>query len=171
VLASGPLKPSPSAFEWRSPPTQFSGLYQASGSAVFPVAYVVPCVRFNDVVRSLMSDVCVPGVFALPGSLKLLASLLQRRGFLSATVTPLPVLAASFITATLGTNGWLGLVRQGLSPCKKRQASLGALTVCVTGAGVGVDSAWEQKKLEAIKMLVKRAESHTSAARFVRRLS
>jgi hypothetical protein len=30
--------------------------------------------------------------------------------------------------ATLGTGGWLGLTRQGLSPCKKRQASLGALT-------------------------------------------
>ena len=28
-------------------------------------------------------------------------------------------------TATLGTGGWLGLTRQGLSPCKKRQASLG----------------------------------------------
>ncbi len=33
---------------------------------------------------------------------------------------------ASFTTATLGMNGWLGLVQQGLSPCKKRQASLGA---------------------------------------------
>jgi hypothetical protein len=31
------------------------------------------------------------------------------------------------------------------------------LTVCVTGAGVGVDSAWEQKKLEARKMLEKAA--------------
>jgi len=31
----------------------------------------------------------------------------------------------------------------------------------------GVDSAWEQKKLEARKMLVNRAESHTSGARFV----
>jgi hypothetical protein len=30
-------------------------------------------------------------------------------------------------------------------------------TVCVTGAGVGVDSAWEQKKLEARKMLEKAA--------------
>jgi hypothetical protein len=45
----------------------------------------------------------------------------------------------SFITATLGTNGWLGLIRQGLSPCKKRQASLGALTVSVSGGGAGVD--------------------------------
>lgn len=45
-----------------------------------------------------------------------------------------PALAFSFITATLGTNGWLDLVRQGLSPCKKRQASLGALAVCVTPA-------------------------------------
>ena len=41
------------------------------------------------------------------------------------------------------------------------------LTVCVTGAGAGVDSAWEQKKLEARKMLVNRAESPASSARFV----
>jgi hypothetical protein len=33
----------------------------------------------------------------------------------------------------------------------------------------GVDSAWEQEKLEARKMLEKAAESHTSAARFVGR--
>ena len=37
-------------------------------------------------------------------------------------------LTPSFQAATLGTGGWLGLTRQGLSPCKKRQASLGALT-------------------------------------------
>jgi len=32
----------------------------------------------------------------------------------------------------------------------------------------GVDSAWEQRKLEARKMLENAAESHTSGARFVR---
>jgi hypothetical protein len=32
----------------------------------------------------------------------------------------------------------------------------------------GVDNAWEQEKPEARKMLVKRADSHTSGARFVR---
>jgi len=32
---------------------------------------------------------------------------------------------------------------------------------------VGVDNAWEQKKLEARKMLESAAESHTSGARFV----
>ena len=74
--------------------TQFTGLYQASGSAVFLVAYVVPCVRFNCVVR----------------------------------------LCASSTTATLGMNGWLGLIHQGLSPWKKRQASLGAPTDWLTGA-------------------------------------
>jgi hypothetical protein len=42
-------------------------------------------------------------------------------------------------------------------------------TACVTGAWAGVDFAWEQKKLEARKMLVNRAESHTSGARFVGR--
>jgi hypothetical protein len=37
------------------------------------------------------------------------------------------------------------------------------------GARAGVDSAWEQEKLEAWKMLENAAESHTSGARFVSR--
>ncbi len=41
------------------------------------------------------------------------------------------------------------------------------LTVCVSGGGAGVDSAWEQGKLEARKMLENRAESPPSTARFV----
>ena len=45
----------------------------------------------------------------------------------------------------------------------------GGLTVCVTGAGAGVDSVREQRKLEARKMLVNRAESPASSARFVGR--
>jgi len=32
-------------------------------------------------------------------------------------------LSASSIAATLGMNGWLDLTQQGLSSCKKRQAS------------------------------------------------
>jgi hypothetical protein len=40
-------------------------------------------------------------------------------------------------------------------------------TVCVTGAGAGVDSAREQEKLEARKMLENAAESPASSARFV----
>jgi hypothetical protein len=44
------------------------------------------------------------------------------------------------------------------------------LSVCVTGAGAGVDSAWEQEKLEARKMLENATESPASSARFVRRL-
>jgi hypothetical protein len=40
-------------------------------------------------------------------------------------------------------------------------------TVCVTCVWAGVDSAWEQGKLEARKMLENAAESHTSGARFV----
>jgi len=43
------------------------------------------------------------------------------------------------------------------------------LTVCVTCVWAGVDNAWEQKKLEARKMLENAAESHTSGARFVGR--
>ena len=38
------------------------------------------------------------------------------------------------------------------------------------GRWAGVDSAWEQEKLEARKKPVNAAESHTSGARFVRRL-
>ncbi|MBA4383445.1 MAG: hypothetical protein C0410_01790 [Anaerolinea sp.] len=40
-------------------------------------------------------------------------------------------------------------------------------TVCVSGLWAGWDNAWEQKKPEARKMLVNRAESHKSTARFV----
>ena len=84
---------------------------------------------------------------------------------------------ASFTTATLGTNGWLGLVRQGLSPCKERQALLGAPPAYVTRWWAGVDSAWEQIKPEARKMLEKAAKSSAPSAyhpgaragRFVRR--
>src|SRR5262245_31699214 len=39
----------------------------------------------------------------------------------------------SFTDATLGRSGWLDLTPQGLAPCKKRQASLGALTLAVSG--------------------------------------
>jgi len=42
-------------------------------------------------------------------------------------------------------------------------------TVCVTGRWAGVDSAWEQEKLEARKMLKNGDESHLSSARFVGR--
>ena len=40
-------------------------------------------------------------------------------------------------------------------------------TVCVTCVWAGVDNVWEQRKLEARKMLENAAESHTSGARFV----
>ena len=43
----------------------------------------------------------------------------------------------------------------------------GVPTVCVTCVWAGVDSAWEQEKLEARKMLENAAESHTSGARGV----
>jgi hypothetical protein len=39
--------------------------------------------------------------------------------------------------------------------------------MCVTGAGAGVDSAWEQEKPEARKMLENAAESPASSARGV----
>jgi len=43
------------------------------------------------------------------------------------------------------------------------------LTVSVTRKWAGFDSAWEQEKLEARKLLEKCAESHLSGARIVRR--
>jgi len=50
-----------------------------------------------------------------------------------------------------------------------QQTSFHPLTLQVIGtrAGAGVDSVWEQEKLEARKMLENAAESHTSGARFV----
>jgi len=46
----------------------------------------------------------------------------------------------------------------------------GCPTVCVSGVWASVDSAWKQEKLEAGKMLIKRAASHMSGARFVKTL-
>jgi len=40
-------------------------------------------------------------------------------------------------------------------------------TACVTCVWAGVDSVWEQKKLEARKKPVKRGDSHLSGARIV----
>jgi hypothetical protein len=40
-------------------------------------------------------------------------------------------------------------------------------TVCVTGAGEGVDSVWKQEKLEARKILEKPHRTPASSARFV----
>ena len=51
----------------------------------------------------------------------------------------------------------------------KRQAC--GLTVCVTRKWAGVDNVWEQEKPEARKMLENAAESHTSGARFVGRVT
>ena len=69
----------------------YRGYIKTSGSTDFPVAYLVPCVRLNDIVQSLMSGICVPAfpryLAGFTGSLKLLASLLQRRDFLCSTVT------------------------------------------------------------------------------------
>ena len=39
-----------------------------------------------------------------------------------------PCLHGSAMDARLATGGWLALTRQGLSPCKRRQAFLGAIT-------------------------------------------
>jgi hypothetical protein len=49
----------------------------------------------------------------------------------------------------------------------KADFALGCPTVCVSRWWAGWDSAGEQEKLEARKMLENAAESHQSAARFV----
>jgi len=55
----------------------------------------------------------------------------------------------SFTVATLGMSGWLNLTQQGLSPCKKRQASLGALTFSVLfpkyGSNQAQGSSWQYR--------------------------
>ena len=50
---------------------------------------------------------------------------------------------------------------------KSRRTVCAIVPVGDTRAEASVDSAWEQKKLEARKMLENAAESHTSGARFV----
>ena len=72
-------------------PTETALAWLKSGQAV---AYVIPCVRFNCLVRRFRASVTI---------------------------------------ATLGTIDWLGLVRQRLSLCKKRQALLGAPTLGISG--------------------------------------
>src|SRR5262249_42550889 len=44
-----------------------------------------------------------------------------------------PCLHGSAMDARLDTGGWLILTRQGLSPCKRRQAYLGAITLALGG--------------------------------------
>src|SRR4029450_8610386 len=46
-----------------------------------------------------------------------------------------PCLHGSAMDARLATGGWLALTRQGLSPCKRRQAFLGAITLGLRRAG------------------------------------
>jgi hypothetical protein len=48
------------------------------------------------------------------------------------TLHPCCSVCTSFTGATLGRSGWLDLPPQGLTPCKKHQASLGALTLALT---------------------------------------
>src|SRR5262245_27188752 len=47
----------------------------------------------------------------------------------------------SAMDARLDTGEWLALTRQGLSPCKRRQASLGAITLGPTEAPVSISMA------------------------------
>ena len=87
-----------------------------------------------------------------PSALSLLTGLYQAWGIavsLAADVIPCVRFnnfvrlenSTSSIAATLGMSGWLILAQQGLSPCKKRQASLDALTILGTAAGAFCQSA------------------------------
>jgi len=58
------------------------------------------------------------------------------------TLHPCRSVCTSFTGATLGRSGWLDLAPQGLAPCKKRQASLGALTPAVSGGPQAPTPAW-----------------------------
>jgi hypothetical protein len=48
------------------------------------------------------------------------------------TLHPCRSVCTSFTGATLGRSGWFDLTPQGLAPCKKRQALLGALPLALT---------------------------------------
>ena len=98
-------------------------------------------------------------VSLFPGSLRSLTSLPQRRGFLFPKVTPLTELGSSFIMATLGMGGWLALTQQGLSPCKKRQASLGALTVWLSGRGRASETPWLTRTIATSRRGIERGEA------------
>jgi len=78
------------------------------------MAYVVPCVRFNDVVRTLTTEICVPfgpdAFSGYSGSLSSLSPHFSTPRFSLRRYLLKSVLAFSFIIATLGTNGWLDLV-------------------------------------------------------------
>ena len=77
---------------------------------------------------------------------------------------------ASSTTATLGMNGWLGLVHQGLSPWKKRQASLGALTGWLSGSG-GMGETHLHYRITSGIPPQSRAAQQLSAGAGVRRVS
>ena len=51
-----------------------------------------------------------------------------------------PCFHGSAMGARLATGGWLALTRQGRSPCKRRQALLGAITLGSGAAGSGSEA-------------------------------
>ncbi len=55
----------------------------------------------------------------------------------------------SSTTATLGTGGWLNLARQGLSPCKKRQASW-RITALSSAAPLGSSLSFQESHTRTI---------------------
>ena len=56
--------------------------------------------------------------------------------------SPFVAFHGSFSCATLDTGCWLGFARQGLTPCKKRQAALGALTKKSAGTAQRAAIGW-----------------------------
>jgi hypothetical protein len=95
------------------------------GRAVFPLRGFLGCTRFRD--DHMMTPY---NCFAIPrGEVCLFCVRFVRlvhRYFSSNSATD----------ATLNTGDWLGLSRQGLSPCKMHQAFLGARTMRMSSAGI-----------------------------------
>jgi hypothetical protein len=58
-------------------------------------------------------------------------------------------LPRSAMGPTLDTGGWLTLTRRGLSPRKRRQALLGAITCSLSGAETASEACWRSVPLEA----------------------
>jgi len=52
---------------------------------------------------------------------------------------------------TLNTDGWLNLIRQGLTPCKKNQALLGALTISSPEQGRVMTAAYHKARRPCVR--------------------
>jgi len=87
--------------------------------------------------------ICISAAYGAVSSFRECGLSCGLRGSLC-TLHPCCSAFTSFTGATLGMSGWLDLTQQGLTPCKKRQASLGALTLAVSRANSQREARAEQ---------------------------